>query len=227
MNAGDPETVLDQLRRELRPNAGFRKLTDADQRWLVERLAISDFGTIEQLHNALTSRTAGHTPICRSSLFNLRERVQKKLLLQWNLAAARKQIVDRLTAGAVVATDIERLAQSALPGITQAIAGLLGDRALSLVGSGADPEEARQVLSDFLSAASGARADRDLTRREAEAALQRARFQRDTCEMFLRWASDQRAADIAAGQGSNAEKIDRLGQLMFGDSWAPPPAAHP
>ena len=49
--------------------------------------------------------------------------------------------------------------------------------------------------------------------------LQRKKFQRETCEMFLQWAADARATRIASSTASNAEKIEKLGQLMFGDSW--------
>lgn len=50
-------------------------------------------------------------------------------------------------------------------------------------------------------------------------ALAREKFQRDTCALFLRWAEDQRAREIASSGGDNADKIARLGQLMFGEDW--------
>jgi hypothetical protein len=50
--------------------------------------------------------------------------------------------------------------------------------------------------------------------------LEQQKFQRETCALFLKWAEDQRAKDIAASGGiSQAEKIAQLGQLMFGDTW--------
>jgi hypothetical protein len=49
--------------------------------------------------------------------------------------------------------------------------------------------------------------------------LQQEKFRRETCEMFLKWAEDGRARDIANAPVSNSEKIERLGALMFGDSW--------
>lgn len=51
--------------------------------------------------------------------------------------------------------------------------------------------------------------------------LQREKFQRETCEMFVKWAADKRATEIARSSSSNAEKIERLGQLMFGEGWRP------
>ena len=49
--------------------------------------------------------------------------------------------------------------------------------------------------------------------------LEQHRFRRETCQMFLKWFEDRRAADIAAGSETNSAKIERLGQLMFGEEW--------
>jgi len=50
-------------------------------------------------------------------------------------------------------------------------------------------------------------------------ALDQAKFRRETCALFMKWAEDQRAKEIALGAGTNAEKIEALGQLMFGEDW--------
>jgi len=218
MNQGDLDSILDQLRRELRSNSAFSKLPLDHQAWLVERLVIGDYNRLQDLAADLAARTE-QKPWPLSTLWRLSNTTLKRLSSIEGNRTARREIVDRLTAGAVVANDIERLAKSALPGITQALAGLLGDRALSLVSTGSDPDETRQVLSDFLDAAAGARADRDLARKEGEASLERIRFQRDTCDLFLKWSADQRAADIASSNASNSDKIESLGRLMFGDAW--------
>jgi hypothetical protein len=60
---------------------------------------------------------------------------------------------------------------------------------------------------------------RKLGQKDAELALDRQRFQRDTCSLFLQWSEDKRAREIAAGTGSQAEKIETLGRAMFGDTW--------
>ncbi len=50
--------------------------------------------------------------------------------------------------------------------------------------------------------------------------LDREKFQRETCELFLKWAADKRALEIASGpSATNAAKIEQLGQLMFGEDW--------
>jgi len=45
------------------------------------------------------------------------------------------------------------------------------------------------------------------------------KFQRDTAEMFLKWFEDKRAKDHLNSSASNSDKIEQLGQLMFGEDW--------
>ena len=56
-------------------------------------------------------------------------------------------------------------------------------------------------------------------RMQGSLTLQRQKFQRETCELFLKWSADQKAREIASGNGSNSEKIEQLGALMFGEDW--------
>ena len=50
--------------------------------------------------------------------------------------------------------------------------------------------------------------------------LSRAKFERDTTRLFIKWAQNRDALSIAADKrlGSD-EKTERLGRLMFGDLW--------
>lgn len=60
----------------------------------------------------------------------------------------------------------------------------------------------------------------DVRHRRQMIGLERQKFQRETAEMFLKWHTDQRASEIAASGGlAQSEKIERLGQLMFGEDW--------
>ncbi len=49
--------------------------------------------------------------------------------------------------------------------------------------------------------------------------LDKQKFRRETCGLFLEWREDERARSIADGPGSNAEKIEALGRAMFGPLW--------
>lgn len=49
--------------------------------------------------------------------------------------------------------------------------------------------------------------------------LEQEKYRRETCELFLKWSEDQRAQAIAQGSAPNAQKIEQLGQLIFGEDW--------
>ena len=59
-----------------------------------------------------------------------------------------------------------------------------------------------------------------LKRKDQEIQLEREKFRRTTCELFLKWRDDERARTIADGPGTNDDKIEQLGQAMFGELWA-------
>lgn len=61
--------------------------------------------------------------------------------------------------------------------------------------------------------------EKKLGQKDEELKLAREKFQRDTCELFLKWHADKAALDAANGEGTNTDKIERLGQLMFGETW--------
>jgi len=60
---------------------------------------------------------------------------------------------------------------------------------------------------------------RKLEQKDRDFKLLEAKFRRDTAELFLDWSSDQKAKDIVASGASRAEKIEALGQAMFGEDW--------
>ena len=50
--------------------------------------------------------------------------------------------------------------------------------------------------------------------------LSRAKFERDTTRLFIKWAQSKDALALATDKRlANDEKTDRLGRLMFGDLW--------
>lgn len=78
-----------------------------------------------------------------------------------------------------------------------------------------------KALKEFaLMALKGRREDREdvkLAIRKQELALDTERFERETCELFLKWYGEERARGIAESQASNAEKIARLREAYFAD----------
>lgn len=81
------------------------------------------------------------------------------------------------------------------------------------ISPNANPKDVKSIMSLVLKARG-----QDLDARQLS--LDQERFKRETCELFLKWSADQRAKEIAGGQASNADKIEQLGQLMFGEEWS-------
>ncbi len=88
------------------------------------------------------------------------------------------------------------------------------------------PEQIQRAGQSFFSALALEQQDpkawaltQQLGLKKEQLMLDRKRFERESCELFLRWVEDRRAQEIAGSSGSNAEKIERLGQLMFGEEF--------
>lgn len=124
-----------------------------------------------------------------------------------------------------VTTDslLEQL-KAEVPELTDQQLDELGQRTFSLLSL--RNQDAETFLAFRSARAKGEleRAKLDL-RKQAEARmgesllLEKKRFQRETAEMFLKWNEDRRAKEVATSSASNAEKIEQLGELMFGEDW--------
>ena len=74
------------------------------------------------------------------------------------------------------------------------------------------------ALKNAVTAADRAKVDAQRAKIAADqAGLSREKFQRDTCELFLRWFKDERARQIASSNATNAEKIEALRAAYFAD----------
>jgi hypothetical protein len=85
----------------------------------------------------------------------------------------------------------------------------------------ATPESAAELSKAFvdLRNAETKAASADIKRQQVgiakdALALEQDKFRRQTCELFLKWYNDQAALSIAAGPGSNADKIQALLAFM-------------
>ena len=52
-----------------------------------------------------------------------------------------------------------------------------------------------------------------------EVNLTRQKFQRETCELFIKWFADAEAKKILSSNAPTADKTERLGQRLFGELW--------
>ena len=61
--------------------------------------------------------------------------------------------------------------------------------------------------------------EKKLAQKDEELKLAREKFMQETVGIALKILSDDRAKSIEAGAGTNAEKIDLMGNHIFGDLW--------
>lgn len=60
--------------------------------------------------------------------------------------------------------------------------------------------------------------DKVLEHREQQLALERQKFQRLTCELFIKWFDQEQARKIVEGKGSKQVKMEDLSKLLFGEA---------
>jgi hypothetical protein len=69
----------------------------------------------------------------------------------------------------------------------------------------ADQEQRRLSLSEI-----------KIKQSQAQLDLARSKFERETCDLFLKWYNDRRAAEIAASEVNHDIKMAELSKLIFG-----------
>ena len=104
-----------------------------------------------------------------------------------------------------------------------AIDKLVYDTAVAMEGV-SDPVKAAgaiAALRNAITQAERARTDAQRARiAQDQADLARKKFQRDTCDLFVKWFADKRAQDVAADPAlSPDQKTELLGKVMFGEDW--------
>lgn len=90
-----------------------------------------------------------------------------------------------------------------------------------------DPEKVADLAKALVQLHSSENADKKVALAEEKNALakeqlslSRAKFERDTARLFVKWAQNRDAVALATDRGLGAdEKTERLGRLMFGDLW--------
>jgi hypothetical protein len=96
----------------------------------------------------------------------------------------------------------------------QATIDALKQKAFELaVNPQSDPRDVKGLFGLVLKA-------RDQEHDERSLRIAEQKFRRETCELFAKWAQDQRALEIAVSSEIGAdEKTEMLGKLIFGEDW--------
>ena len=96
--------------------------------------------------------------------------------------------------------------------------------AQNLADSELDPAKVASAVAALKTAVTGSQRVEILSRRahiaEQALAMAKQKFQRETCELFIKWHTDQRASQILDDvDASNEDRIEHLGELIFGEDW--------
>lgn len=118
-----------------------------------------------------------------------------------------------------------KLGQAAGGNISDGSAAIAGGRIMSMLETATGPDLTKAVFA--LSALRATDLDKEkigirrdtLKQRDRVVTLHEKKFQRDSLKLFLKWAEDKRARDVLESRASNSEKIEQLGQIMFGEDW--------
>ena len=108
----------------------------------------------------------------------------------------------------------------------------LTDAVCQVVGEEALVQAAQNRVGDFsvkaavvlmarqegkLKAQAEQRKEKEFGLKEQALALDREKFQRETCDLFLKWVNSEKAKAIANSPASHADKLDQLYLAMFGE----------
>lgn len=123
-------------------------------------------------------------------------------------------LVQRRARAVMAADKLSRVTQG-MEQIDQAFISQLKQMAFEVtLQQNPDPDVVSSIIGQALRL-------KDQELKEKQIDLQRHRFQRETAELFIKWSQDQQAREIASSAEPNSEKIERLGALMFPDTWKP------
>ena len=150
--------------------------------------------------------------MCREEL-GIAGGISEQVLSRFWSRFARWYLIARRRAASELASDVAAEAEREPGKFDAAMIDAIKQKAFELaISPTADPRDVKNVLMLVLKAG-----DQDI--KKSELSLSERKFQRETCDLFLKWQEDQRAREIAAGGGTHSEKIEALGRAMFGDTW--------
>jgi hypothetical protein len=116
------------------------------------------------------------------------------------------------TAGSVTALVVEKL-RASQPQFTEEELFAFGQRVF------AERAIALQDTEAWVKTQAASRDKERVALKGQEVDLARSKYQRETAGAFLDWADNEEARAIAKSGDNRADKIEKLGQLMFGEGW--------
>jgi hypothetical protein len=118
-----------------------------------------------------------------------------------------------------------KLGEAAGGSVTDGTAAILGGRILEKIETALEEKDDATLAAlvkplvllrgTDLEARKARQRERLLDQKERQVALSEKQFEVRTAELFVRWAEDKRAIEIAASKDKTEVKVERLRQLMF------------
>jgi hypothetical protein len=139
-------------------------------------------------------------------------RVSESALRRFHRRCSQRRLEESIIERAQAANSVLDKVEKNPADMYRAVLSLVSHIAFENASQDLDPE----VLYNFTKLMIAAKKEET---RDQALALEKEKFQRETCKLFVKWSEDQRAKSILAGSESNATKIEQLGELMFGDLW--------
>lgn len=153
------------------------------------------------------------------------EPVSAQNLSEWRQGGFSEWIArrEKVEATKALASFAAEMGKAAGGNLTDGSAAILGGKILEQLEAatqetdlGAITKALVALRSTDLEARKASQRERLLGQKEREVALKEQQFQVRTCELFLTWYDQKRAAEIAEGKGKRDVKIEQLRLLMFG-----------
>jgi hypothetical protein len=153
--------------------------------------------------------------------------INSENLSQWRLGGYRDHVrrrerVDNLKSLSEYAL---KLGQAAGGSIADGSAAIAGGRIMTMLEDAADDDLEKLIKSLFLIRAGDhevAKMDirrKVLEQRDEMISLNKQKFQRQSAELFLKWYADKKVKEVVESRATNADKIEALGQHIFGEDW--------
>jgi hypothetical protein len=116
-----------------------------------------------------------------------------------------------------------RLAESMGGSASEQLTRVLAGKLFSFSRELGDPSELKALVGAFSAITDAERLQlqrRQTDQKEEQLDLARKKFQRDTCELIIKYVAEKKVVDIAADATiGNDAKIEMLGQMLFQENW--------
>lgn len=131
------------------------------------------------------------------------------------------QVLSRIDAAAAASSQIKAAIVANRDQLFDSLQTLIGQEAFNRSMRGEELDVKSMAIFNEI-ALGGLKVKTDtkkIAQKDQEIALKEAKFQRDTCDLFVKWCANETAKQIVSSTGNNADKIEQLGKLMFGEAW--------